>query len=484
MDKCKKCGAELKENQKFCSECGTPVNQKCVCRKCGIELEPETKFCPECGTNQTVSASFSESFTTLQKINFEKVSKEFYTSTNWERLLSLITPVYEKHPENEEVFYYYLQILIESDLEAAKDAVSSLNDELFEVCCAKFDIAIKENNLPKAENILEKAESKWNDNKILKYKRALFLLTLGAKEENDDCIADALALLASIENPTDKREERENSKSFNVIDYEELCDLEFVPELIKKIAEHGNSEGQKQLGNMYFNGTGVEQDSKEAVKWFRKSAEQGDDSGQVDLGNMYFNGKGVEQDYKEAVKWFRKAAEQGSYRGQYALGTMYYLGTGVEKNYAEAVKWYRKAAEHGNFIAMELLGSLFEHGKGVEQDYKEAVKWYRKAAEHGNFIAMKLLGSMFEQGKGVEQDYEEAVKWYKKAAEQGNSIGQFHLGSMYENGRGVEQDEEEAVKWFRKSAEQGYITSKEALERLADQGILEAEQALEDLENS
>lgn len=28
MNKCKKCGAELKENQKFCSECGTPVNQK------------------------------------------------------------------------------------------------------------------------------------------------------------------------------------------------------------------------------------------------------------------------------------------------------------------------------------------------------------------------------------------------------------------------------------------------------------------------
>lgn len=398
MDKCKKCGAELKENQKFCSECGTPVNQKCVCRKCGIELEPETKFCPECGTNQTVSASFSESFTTLQKINFEKVSKEFYTSENWERLLSLITPVYEKHPENEEVLYYYLQILIESDPEAAKDAVSSLNDELFEVCCAKFDIAIKENNLPEAENILEKAESKWNDNKILKYKRSLFLLTLGAKEENNDCIADALALLASMENPVDKREERENTESFDVINCKKLYDLEFVPELIKKIAEQGDSTAQILLGGMYEGGYGVEKDYEEAEKWFRKSAEQGDDRGQVDLGNMYFNGTGVEENHEEAVKWFRKSAEQGSYRGQYALGTMYYLGTGVEKNYAEAVKWYRKAAEHGNFNAMELLGSMFEQGKGVEQDYDEAVTWYKKVAEQGYTGSKEALKRLADQG--------------------------------------------------------------------------------------
>ena len=413
MDKCKKCGAELKENQKFCSECGTPVNQKCVCRKCGIELEPETKFCPECGTNQTVSASFSESFTTLQKINFEKVSKEFYTSTNWERLLSLITPVYEKHPENEEVFYYYLQILIESDLEAAKDAVSSLNDELFEVCCAKFDIAIKENNLPKAENILEKAESKWNDNKILKYKRALFLLTLGAKEENDDCIADALALLASMENPADKREKRENAKSFNLIKDKNLYDLEFVPELIKKIAEQGDSIAQVLLGEMYDCGFGVELDYEEAVKWYRKSAEQGNPSGQWLLGVMYDCGYGVEQDYEEAVKWYRKSAEQGNSSGQYLLGWMY------------------------------------QRGNGVEQDYEEAVKWYRKSAEQGNPHGQYNLGSKFEQGKGVEQDYEEAVKWYKKAAEKGHP------------------DE-----------------PKEALERLADQGIWEAKKALEDLENS
>ena len=62
---------------------------------------------------------------------------------------------------------------------------------------------------------------------------------------------------------------------------------------------------------MYQDGLGVEQDDKEAVKWFRKAAEQGLPEAQRCIGWMYQDGLGVEKDDKEAVKWFRKAAEQG-----------------------------------------------------------------------------------------------------------------------------------------------------------------------------
>ena len=40
-------------------------------------------------------------------------------------------------------------------------------------------------------------------------------------------------------------------------------------------------------------------------------AEQGDAQAQFTLGAMYYNGRGVPQDYKQAVKWYRLAAEQG-----------------------------------------------------------------------------------------------------------------------------------------------------------------------------
>lgn len=59
--KCSKCGSELKEGQKYCMKCGTPVSVKpqtaskqmeagAVCAKCGSPLKPGQKFCMKCGT--------------------------------------------------------------------------------------------------------------------------------------------------------------------------------------------------------------------------------------------------------------------------------------------------------------------------------------------------------------------------------------------------------------------------------------------------
>ena len=81
--------------------------------------------------------------------------------------------------------------------------------------------------------------------------------------------------------------------------------------------EHDRSPGrhtpiaQCALGNMYYDGRGVEQDHVEAAKWFRKSAEAGNAKAQHNLGAAYCNGKGVEEDLVKGVKWLQLAAVQG-----------------------------------------------------------------------------------------------------------------------------------------------------------------------------
>ncbi|MGR5145551.1 tetratricopeptide repeat protein [Photobacterium alginatilyticum] len=71
-------------------------------------------------------------------------------------------------------------------------------------------------------------------------------------------------------------------------------------------------------------------------------AQQGHERSQFILGHMYDEGEEVDQDFKEAVKWYRLAAEQGFAVAQNNLGVKYQKGQGVGQNDQEAVKWYRQ----------------------------------------------------------------------------------------------------------------------------------------------
>lgn len=62
--------------------------------------------------------------------------------------------------------------------------------------------------------------------------------------------------------------------------------------------KQGNASDQYQLGQLYLEGTSVEQDHKQAFKWFKAAAEQDNAYAQYQLGNMYSEGIGVEQDFK------------------------------------------------------------------------------------------------------------------------------------------------------------------------------------------
>ncbi len=47
---CSKCGSQVEEQAKFCTECGTPVSAvPQQCPHCGRDLEPTDKFCVSCG---------------------------------------------------------------------------------------------------------------------------------------------------------------------------------------------------------------------------------------------------------------------------------------------------------------------------------------------------------------------------------------------------------------------------------------------------
>jgi TPR repeat protein len=61
------------------------------------------------------------------------------------------------------------------------------------------------------------------------------------------------------------------------------------------------------------------------------------------LGFMYMEGECVEQDSQQAIKWFKAAADQGLIGSMTTLAMMYEEGIGIEKDPAEAKRLYALA---------------------------------------------------------------------------------------------------------------------------------------------
>ena len=129
---------------------------------------------------------------------------------------------------------------------------------------------------------------------------------------------------------------------------------------------------------------------------------------QYQLGEKHYNGDGVPQDYKEAMKWFRLAADQGNADGQRGLGVMYYYGQSVPQNDNRAAHWFRKAAEQGDAVGQCILGVMHYNGQGVPQDDDQAAYWFRKAAEQGDADVQNQL-SKFCFRKGWHKEWFDAI---------------------------------------------------------------------------
>ena len=85
-------------------------------------------------------------------------------------------------------------------------------------------------------------------------------------------------------------------------------------------AELGLVEAQFNLGVMFEDGLGTEQNLKKAATWYHRAATSGDERAMNNLGNMYWHGKGVIKDKLEAETLFALAVEENSSLAQLNLG--------------------------------------------------------------------------------------------------------------------------------------------------------------------
>ena len=120
----------------------------------------------------------------------------------------------------------------------------------------------------------------------------------------------------------------------------------------RPLAKQGNADAQYNLGVMYDEGEGTNENNKEAVRLYNLSAAQGNANAQNKLGEAYEAGSGVIQDYTEAEKWYRLSAAQGNEESQYRLGVLYTDGRGVTQDNVYAHMWCCPSSDNLRHMAV------------------------------------------------------------------------------------------------------------------------------------
>eukprot|EP00913_Durusdinium_trenchii_P026039 g24430.t1 len=154
------------------------------------------------------------------------------------------------------------------------------------------------------------------------------------------------------------------------------------PALLERAAELGNAEAQYALGAALLTGHGRPKDPavwwkakdlSRAVELCRLAAKQNHAAAQCNLGVLYAQGLGVEQDYERARSFYDSCSEldqrqsqpfeeasanQGDPNGCFNLALLYAEGVACDKDFAKAASLARSARDLGHPEAAAFLETL------------------------------------------------------------------------------------------------------------------------------
>jgi uncharacterized protein len=107
-----------------------------------------------------------------------------------------------------------------------------------------------------------------------------------------------------------------------------------------------------EIGSYYLKGisnTAVTPNMDRAREIFSYAASYfGDAVAQLQLGKMYLEGLGGDQDPRQAARWFQLAARKGQVDAQYHLGEMLVNGDQIEPNPVLGLMWLTVALKHAD----------------------------------------------------------------------------------------------------------------------------------------
>jgi hypothetical protein len=230
-------------------------------------------------------------------------------------------------------------------------------------------------------------------------------------------------------------------------------DYKQAREIALDFAQKGDSRAMAMLGSIYQAGYGVEEDAKEAARWYAQAADKGHQGALFALAMLLLDGSLGAIDRARGIPLLEKSAAAGNGAAQYNLGLI--AASGTPPDWQNAANWFAKAADQGVAEAQYNLGIQYAEGKGVEKNIVTAGSWYAKAASQGLPDAALDYGVMVYRGEGVQKDEKVGAQWLLIAAHRGNVIAQNRIARILAAGKGLAADPVEAAKWHLLATDAG-----------------------------
>jgi TPR repeat protein len=252
--------------------------------------------------------------------------------------------------------------------------------------------------------------------------------------------------------------------------------------LLTKDVKEFTEEQNYQQGLKYYHAIGVEENLKEASKYFKLAADKGHAEAMDYLADIYENKRdGNSYSDNVVLKLYQESAAKNYCRAQWKLGYAHEKGQlGLKPNPESAAKYYIKAWKEKKY---EGYNGYFERFFEKHPELKVLIQQKQKTATD-NVDVKKIADELtpdqnYEQGRkyyhaiGVVEDFKEAIKYFKLAADTGHAMSKYYLADIYENGRdGNSYSDNVVLKLYQESAAKNYCRAQWKLGHAYENGEL------------
>ena len=219
--------------------------------------------------------------------------------------------------------------------------------------------------------------------------------------------------------------------------------IESASRNFRKACNLGKKEAYRYLGDVFFDGYGVDSCLSTAVSMYQQGVARGDPSSKARLAHCYEFGHGIQMCRENTIRLYREASDEGCGEAMYSYGHFKFHGKHIPSNYGTAVRLLSKAVDLRVDAAKGDLALCYEKGIGFERDPVKSFELLRQAFDAGSMFCIVELARCYDTGSGVEVNPEEATRAYEKCVNSGTWLSDFYksfYGLRLIKGHGIEKN--------------------------------------------